>query len=211
VQYVAGLHEPAVLEWLSAHLRTGGVFYDVGAHIGFTSLVAATLVGNDGQVYAFEADPGNCSRIADHIRINNLPRIELVPMAAWSECKSVHFHRAAEQSSRNMGSVIEEPNCIPDELVRVEAITLDSFAEAHRRPAIVKIDVEGGEEDVLKGADRTFCSAKPLLICEIHHSQAAAAVPEWLASRGYSCRWLGAERGYPRHLVARCDLKGINW
>jgi hypothetical protein len=62
--------QPAV--WLVAHVKPGDVLYDVEAHIGFISLVAAGLVGPSDRVFAFEADSENASRIAGHAQMNSL-------------------------------------------------------------------------------------------------------------------------------------------
>ena len=76
-QYAAGFHEMALLACLAAHLKPGEVFYDVGAHIGYISLVAARLTGASGKVFAFEADPHNAARISGHVELNSLPQVEV--------------------------------------------------------------------------------------------------------------------------------------
>jgi FkbM family methyltransferase len=202
-----GYYELALLELLAAHLKKGDVFYDVGAHIGFVSLVGARLVGPEGRVFAFEADSDNASRIREHARMNALPQVEVVAAAVWSECKALTFHRASASSSRNTGSVAngtEAPGA--EGMILVEATTIDHFALRYRPPAMVKIDVEGAEEEVLKGAKAVFGTSKPSLICEIHHAQSAESVMRWLASVGYSWKWLGPESHFPRHLIARAKL-----
>ena len=70
---------------------------------------------------------------------------------------------------------------------------------------MVKIDVEGAEEDVLKRAKAVFGTSKPYLICEIHNAQIAEGVTRWLVAVGYSWEWLGLESHFPRHLVARAN------
>ena len=90
-QYAAGFHETALLACLAAHLKPGDVLYDVGAHIGYISLVAARLVGPSGKVFAFEADPENARRIIGHAEMNALPQVELVGAAVWSERKTLSF------------------------------------------------------------------------------------------------------------------------
>ena len=104
-QYAAGLHETALVECLAAHLKPGEVFYDVGAHIGYISLVAARLAGPSGKVFAFEADPENAARISGHVQLNSLPQVEVVGAAVWSECKTLSFQRASDLSSKNTGAV----------------------------------------------------------------------------------------------------------
>ena len=205
-QYAAGLYEVAMLKCLAAHLKQGDVLYDVGGHIGFVSLVGAQLVGLEGKVFAFEADPENASRIRDHAQMNSLPQVEVVPAAVWSECKTLSFHRAPASSSRNTGAVAGgTENASAEEMIVVEAVTLDRFALDHRPPTVIKIDVEGSEEEVLKGAETVFLTGKPLLICEIHHAQSAEGVVSWLESVGYSWTWHGAESQFPRHLVAQAN------
>jgi FkbM family methyltransferase len=203
-QYADALYEPNLLKCLETHLRPGDVFYDIGGHIGFVTLVGARLVGPQGGVFAFEADPENAARILTHIQMNSLPQIELVQAAVWSESKTLSFHRAPGSSSRNTGSVADgTASQGADGLIVVEAVTLDSFAVGHRLPAVVKIDVEGAEGEVLKGAETVFRTSKPTLICEIHHDRAAENVAAWLASVGYHWKWLDAETRFPRHLVAQ--------
>lgn len=202
--YAAGFHEAALVEFLVAQLEPGDVFYDVGGHIGFISMVGARVVGTAGTVFVFEADPENAARILGHLQMNSLPQIEIVRAAAWSECKTLSFHRAPGASSRNTGSVAEaEGSGNSGNLIRVDAVTLDSFAAGHRAPAVVKIDVEGAEDEVLKGAEKLFRQSKPVLVCEVHHARAAENVHGWLATLGYQWKWLDNATQFPRHLVAQ--------
>ncbi len=203
-EYGAGLHEKALVECLASNLRRGDVLYDVGAHIGFVSLIGARLVGLQGKVFAFEADPENSSRVLEHARTNSLPQIEVIGSAVWSECKTLLFQRASDASSRNTGAVAQPAdNSNTAEVISIPAVTLDRFAEEHRAPNVIKIDVEGVEGEVLKGAEAVFRDAKPILICEVHHAEACAAVTEWLERHDYGWEWLSEEPRFPRHLVAR--------
>jgi FkbM family methyltransferase len=207
--YAAGLHEGGLLDCLAAHLAQGDVLYDVGGHIGFISMVGARLVGPKGSVFAFEADPQNIARILTHIQLNSLPQIEVVPNAVWSECKALSFRRATVFSSRITGSVANEIESagagVHDALITVEAVTLDRFALGNRPPTVVKIDVEGAEEEVLKGAETMFRVSKPVLICEIHHAAAAESVTAWLGSMGYRWKWMDTEDRFPRHVIAQAN------
>jgi len=202
--YAAGLHETELLDCLAQHLKQGGVLYDVGGHIGLISMVGARLVGPSGSVFAFEADPENAARIFEHLRMNSLPQVELVNAAVWSECKTLSFERASATSSRNRGSVAngtDSPGV--GELITVPAITLDSFAADHRPPAVIKVDVEGAEAEVLQGAAQLLRVAKPILICEIHHAQAEESVTGLLRAAAYRWSWLDGESRFPRHMVAQ--------
>jgi hypothetical protein len=84
----------------------------------------------------------------------------------------------------------------------LQAVTLDDFARRHGAPMLVKMDVEGGEAEVLKGALRVFSDSRPRLLCEVHHEAAARAVRDWLRERSYTFEWMEEEPTFPRHLHA---------
>ncbi len=202
--YAAGDYEERLLAVLASHLGRGDVLYDVGAHVGFISMVAARLVGPEGKVYAFEADADNSKRIWEHRQMNSLPQIEPVATAVWSECTKLLFRKDPDSSSRNMGAVsaIAGRETISGGTL-VQAVTLDLFSLDHRRPTAVKIDVEGAEEEVLAGAINVLRTSRPLLICEIHNPQAAEGVSRRLTELGYRWNWLTHVEAFPRHLVAK--------
>lgn len=202
--YVDGTYEPALQKCLAANLWRGQVFYDIGAHIGFMSLVGARLIGAAGKVYAFEADPVNALRISHHAALNGLAQIDVIGSAVWSECTSLAFQRDSASSSGNRGVVVGVgPKGAIPEIVRVEATTVDAFVLEHLPPAVIKIDVEGAESEVLKGADRVTREVKPVVICEIHNNNAAEYASDWLAGRGYVWKWLEGTDSFPRHIFAK--------
>ena len=205
--YVEGEYEGPLQESLSKYLRTGGVFYDVGAHIGIVSLCAAKLVGPTGTVFAFEADPENAKRIVENVQRNNLDWIEMVSRAAWHSDGCVEFQRASVHSSRNQGGVSTVSPADQSDMIRVEAIALDTFAEKHRLPTVIKVDVEGAEAEVLRGSERIFAQAKPILICEVHGVKPADDVTRWLSEHGYRYQWLDSSTEFPRHLLAEAILE----
>jgi FkbM family methyltransferase len=198
--YVTAAYEPRVQQFLQNHLRPGMVFYDVGAHIGFFSLLAARLVGSEGRVFSFEAVPENASRLRENARRNELDQITVVPAAVWKECGRLRFQRASNDSSHNTGRVVLSEAPTP-ELMEVDAIALDSFAQKHPAPQVIKIDVEGSEAQVLHGAVRILTGARPVLVCEIHGPSFAAEFQGWLAAQRYQLEWVEQAGEYPRHLL----------
>lgn len=203
VPYATGDYEELLLGSLASRLKPGDVLYDVGAHVGFVSLIAARRVGSAGKIYAFEADADNSRRLLEHRELNSLAQIELVSAAVWSECTKLVFRKAPDSSGRNMGSVaaIAGRERAHDTIL-VEALTLDDFVREHRPPTVVKVDVEGAEEEVLVGAEGVLRTSRPALICEIHNAQAAEGVCKRLAAHGYGWNWLNDVDSFPRHLVA---------
>jgi len=207
-RYLGGCPEPGVKAEISKRLRPGGCFYDVGAHIGFYSVLAARLVGQGGHVVAFEPDPANAAVLRENITRNNLGQIEVVPVALWSHCGVVAFRRSAsdhpEVSSRR-GAVVSAHGRAPnDGTIEVQAITLDAIAENHPLPTMVKIDVEGAEVEVLRGAQRMISQTKPVLLFEVHHRQVATLLEDQLQQKRYRIDWLAPHPGFafPRHLLA---------
>ena len=126
MEYASGTYEFQVQRELLTNLQPGSVFYDVGAHIGIVSMFAAQVVGAEGAVFAFEADPENARRIEEHILRNGLKQISLVQNAVWSSAGRLRFERASERSSRNQGAVSTGPNPSTGSMVEVEAIALIS-------------------------------------------------------------------------------------
>jgi FkbM family methyltransferase len=201
--YADGKYEAPIQKTLSKYLQTGGVFYDVGAHIGILSMFAAQLVGKQGAVFAFEPDPQNAKRIDEHVSRNMLGQLQVVPYAVWSSPGCLQFARASAHSSRNQGAVVTDSRANGENTIEVEAIALDDFAKRHLSPTLIKVDVEGAEIDVLRGSEEIFAQTRPVLICEVHHGKAAQEVTQWLSEKGYAFEWLEDWPQFPRHLLAR--------
>jgi len=200
--YAEGQYEAAVQKALCRYLKPGSVFYDVGAHIGVVSMFGGQLVGTQGMVFAFEADPANASRIEEHLRRNQFNQIQVVPCAVWSSRGRLKFKCASTQSSRNEGAIAADTATSGEGTIEVEALSLDDFAKEHFPPTLLKIDVEGAEAEILRGSVEVFSRTKPVLICEVHHGQAAEEVAEWLQQRGYTFEWLEDSHQFPCHLLA---------
>jgi FkbM family methyltransferase len=202
MEYLEGDYEASVERILLSNLRPGTVFYDVGAHIGVFSLIAARNLGVQGSVFAFEPDPSNVRRIKENASRNQLEAIRIIPKAVSSTDGRLRFQRACFQSSMNRGVLVEATSAYQESTIEVDSITLDAVARDHVLPSLIKIDVEGFEAAVLLGSEEIFRSAKPLLVCEIHHEQASSDVTRWLLERGYKFQWLESSTKFPRHLFA---------
>jgi len=205
--YWLGYHEAPVQELLRRFCKTGSVCYDIGAHLGFFSLGLANCVGPKGRVFAFEPDPDNWARLKEMVARNNLKdRIEAVEAAVWAyTCSAgVAFRRG---SSRAHGGVCADgvmPALADGEMRLVPTISLDDFVrKGNPIPNLVKIDVEGGECEVLKGGEGLFSQYRAVLLCEVHHEQAARWITNWLAAKGYTLEWRAPKESYPRLLLGQ--------
>jgi FkbM family methyltransferase len=196
--YCNGQHEAWAQDLLRKHLRRGDCFYDVGAHIGFFSLIGARIVGGSGCVTAFEPDSRNAAVFRTNCERNQMPQISLMQAAVWSSSGQISFERAEQASSGMEGRVKEEGSAVC-ETVRVAGIALDDyvFEQGGRPPALVKIDAEGGESAVLMGAKAVLDRYKPSILCEIHDPANGAELADFLTRIGYSVQDLpSVKKGY---------------
>jgi FkbM family methyltransferase len=203
--YALGTNELPVQQVLSDYLSPGTVFYDIGANIGFFSVAAARLVGEEGQVYAFEPLPENAAVIRRNIKINGFENIQVIEAAVADRSGAAEF-LVAHYSG---GSALASASVPPDlkEIITVEIVALDDLIARGqiRLPNLVKIDVEGAELQVIKGMSATLSQHCPILVFEIDDSdpeafqKKQAACTDYLAVFGYSVTQL--EESYP----------GIHW
>ncbi len=202
-----GEHEPDVQRAIATNTGPGDVIYDVGAHLGFLSLGAVRAVGATGRVVAFDADPANIARLRQHAERNQLWRnLQIVHAAVWSDAAGPEIAFRRGLFSFSQGGVEaggHRPVLAGSELIHVPVITLDQFiATGNPPPQLIKIDVEGGEVEVLRGASHLFATHRPLLIVEVHHQQATDTLNGWLAEFRYSDKWKIPAENFPRHLLA---------
>jgi FkbM family methyltransferase len=159
--YWLGHHEPELQETLREHVGQGSVVYDVGAHIGFFSLCSARL---GASVVAFEPDPGNAARLRRNVELNDAA-VEVIE-AAVSD--------ADGEVALDAGDSASERTIRPGRGVR--AVTLSKFAAHRPPPTLIKIDVEGAEGRVLRGASSLLVQAAPVVVCEVHGEEAESEV-----------------------------------
>jgi FkbM family methyltransferase len=138
-------YEPEVWRSLMGELRRGDTFVDVGAYIGLYTVAAAQRVGPEGRVIALEPNPENHSTIQAHVRLNGLEtRVELVEAAAGARDEGVPFCLRGEVS--HVGAREDDAE------TTVRCLRLDTVLRG-RQVGVLKIDVEGYEEMVLRGAE----------------------------------------------------------
>jgi FkbM family methyltransferase len=202
-----GEHEPEVQRALLAVVRPGDVVYDIGSHIGSIALGTARLVGDLGRTIAFDGDPENIERLRVNGARNGLgSRLQVFHAVVWSRSAvdGVSFRRG--KTYRSQGGVNDDgyqPVIGSGEIISVPAIMLDDFVSSGGPPPqLIKIDVEGGEYEVLRGGHSVFATLRPLLIIEIHHQTAAEQITAWLDEYQYKARWNMPEQKFPICLFA---------
>jgi len=169
--YAYGLFEPELCSFFIDFLFQGAVVLDVGAHIGFFSLLAAALVGEEGRVFAFEPTPSTGAVLADNVAPH--PQVTVVPQLAWYEAGEHVFQDFGPQFSAFNTALVDRLNDTQRPLtqprqIRVPAVTLDGFCrERGLRPDLVKIDAESAELQVLRGMDELLSQARPVVTFEV--------------------------------------------
>lgn len=211
VHYFTPFYDYDEMHLLAAVLRPGGHFVDVGANIGTYSLLAASIVGTQGRVTAFEPAEPAASRLEENARINALEHIIRVHRrAAGREPGRMQMTSAADVSNT---LVLETHSRRPTRAVDIVALD-DVVAD----PDAVKIDVEGFETQTLLGMRRVLTGPRPpMLLVEVtpHLLGRAGSSPTELAAiltrAGYdlyTCDWRA--RRLTRVRVSDDDVRQIN-
>lgn len=157
------------------HLAPGAVFIDVGAHIGYYSLKAAAVVGSTGRIVSVEPNPPTVQRLRDNVAASGASVVHVQPVACSDHESTLDFFAAPRantgQSSLSAANAAQEGGVAAS--YRVPARPLDAIVADERltRLDVVKIDVEGAEMLVLKGATATIDRFHPALIIELIESQ----------------------------------------
>jgi FkbM family methyltransferase len=190
-RYARGDNELPVQETLARHLRPGHVFYDVGANVGFFTVIAARLVGPSGRVLAFEPVPGNAGLARANAAGNGFDNVEVVARAVGRASGRAEL-ALARYSGGSMLAEVGEPPDPRGERLEVEVVAIDDAVAAGAPPPdVVKIDVEGAELEVLEGMRRTLASRRPVVVLEVDDRTEAAA-----GRRLDACRALLEELGF---------------
>lgn len=169
-----GQWEPQVQSWLKTILNKTDVFLDIGAHVGWHTMLASKLVGNKGAVLAFEPSPENLKFLRYHCTLNSLQNVQIYPSAVGDvENSSIPFVLVdgGNHTSNSLTTVDEVPYISEKQktLISVSLTTIDKVCEKLRlKPRLIKIDVEGAENLVLQGAREVVNKYRPIIIVAIH-------------------------------------------
>ena len=139
---------------------------DAGGYVGDTALLFSSYT--DKSIHVFEASPSNMDIIRETIRLNQLENIVPVSKALGEKSGTATFS-LGERNSCN--SLVERPGYNYPDHIEVPVITLDDYVrENNLEVGLIKVDIEGGEQLLLKGAVETICTQHPILLISIYHS-----------------------------------------
>ncbi len=180
------LNDPG-LNFYFSKLKDSDTIIDIGANIGFTTLCAARICHN-GTVISFEPSSHNLKKCLRNIELNNPNNVRVFPLGVGSESKFLYLH-VRHKTNLGMNQVAMES----DGNEKIEIITLDEWIPANSisKVDVIKIDVEGFEMEVLKGAESVIRKFRPKLFIEVNNQflksfgSSALQLISWLKTMDY--------------------------
>jgi FkbM family methyltransferase len=199
-------HEDEIEEHFTP--KGGDTVVDIGAHAGHYTLISSKRVGANGKVIAIEADPSNFEILNRNIKLNGLTNIIPLNYAVYSKQTKLKLYLPDEESGFSIYNTIMVNRAKTGEkFIEVNANTLDYLLQQNgiRDANWIKIDVEGAELEVLKGAHNILSNSKDIaLLIEVHGKDNYKPAVEFLNSYNFNVEFERSnENGDWRHIIAR--------
>lgn len=197
-----GHYEPEITRLIKRIVRKGNVAIDVGANIGCHALVMGRAVGETGRVIAVEPNPTVHARLADNIRLNRMKHVlPLQRGLSFADSESTLYIPPSVAANQGMSSIY--PQALLSERVTVKIETLDGVMKAQGcdRLDFVKIDTQGNDFNVLRGAEQSIRQHLPYLLFEFDHL-------EWGISHAdfHACQDFFSDMQYSLYVLHRSGI-----
>lgn len=179
-------------------LKPGNTLFDVGANVGYYTVLGSRIVGDHGRVISFEPVAKNISFLYRHMVLNNLRNVDIVS-AACSDSNSLAVFSAGPTSS--MGHIVSDRNYLleNEQKMLVPVVTLDAVSQKlDILPNVLKIDVEGAEVEVLRGAANILSKNKPKIFLSVHSTDLRDECLALLLQYNYKSTPLDGDEGHAR-------------
>lgn len=179
--FLPELYEPETQRYIRDHIKPGMTGMDIGAHVGFFSLLMADRVTASGKVYSFEPEEKNFKRLSLNLESNHFAWAEPYHAALAEKSGSEKLFLHATNTGNFLASALAPP--VQTDLTQfqdVNVTSLDDFIDEHQLEKIdlMKIDAEGSESGILAGAHKTFSSGiVSRVICEVQKPPAGGLDP----------------------------------
>jgi FkbM family methyltransferase len=177
-KFIKGEQEPYKTEAILANFKKGEIFFDIGAHFGYFSAIAAHLNEGEGKVFAFEPRPMNAGFFRKHMKVNGFSNVVLYQAAVGDAEGDVMFDSAHGSAT---GRVTKDGD------LKVKQVSIDRLISEGTlpMPTFIKIDVEGGEIEVLKGLEKVIASSRPKMVVATHNPECHSFVLGFLEKHNY--------------------------
>jgi FkbM family methyltransferase len=217
VYFYGHYHERYEADLVRRLLSGDEVFWDVGANVGYFTLVAATALNHRGQIVAFEPGQNAYARLTENLALNPYRNVKTFPVAVTDREGQAVLHVAGDiaDSSASLYPAAQAQAGL--EVCRT--VALDQFlkAEGLRPPDLIKLDAEGAELAVLQGARELINGSPPLWLMEMEEKNlvaagaSKAAVADFLTAYGYRAAHLSKGRWYATTDLAAVKGRNIFW
>jgi FkbM family methyltransferase len=194
----------------------GDIVVDVGAHIGRYTLIASKRVAVNGRIVAIEANPNNFEMLNKNVKLNKLTNVTSLNCAVYSEETKIKLYLAGEGMGQTIYNTImpARANDGKEKFVEIDADTLDHLLQLQGINDVnwIKIDVEGAEYEVLKGATNIISRSKDIsLLIEIHNLSGSNTtlyepITRFLNEYNFEIDFEKTYDGGEKHLIARKQL-----
>lgn len=199
-------YEPPLSRFIARRLANGGVFLDVGAHVGLISISVAAAA-RSSRVHAFEPDPTNAESFRANASLNAEFVVTLNQVAVGAVPGTAMLERSVPGGDRALGRIVPGAEASHGRTVEVPMVSVDSYLASRQleRVDVLKIDVEGLEPAVLLGARSALGERRiGCIVCEINES--ALARNQWSSE---TIRTLLGEHGYQQTPIPEVGLRRL--
>lgn len=182
--YWLGTYELEKQKLFQEVVKKGDVVFDIGGHVGFYTLLASKLIGKEGKVFAFEPLPRNIYYLKRHIEMNKNDNVYIIEAVVSDKNGFSDFKVPADSFSGRISNSSSE--------LKVKSVTIDILVcqEKLPTPNIIKIDVEGAEILVLRGASYILKKYRPNIFLAVHDEKSSRDCLNFLKRLGYNLRSL---------------------
>jgi FkbM family methyltransferase len=206
-------HEDDIIERFTP--KEGDIVVDIGAHMGRYTMISSKRVGANGKVVAIEAHPSNFEILKSNIKLNQLTNVTPLNYAVYSKETKIKLYLPDEESGYTMHHSImsnyvftKYKDKTGDKFVEVSANTLDYLLQLKGITDVnwIKIDVEGAESEVLKGAHNVLSNSKDIsLLIEVHGKDTYEPIIESLRSYNFKIDFEKTYENGEKHIIALKD------
>lgn len=185
-------------------LKNGQVFFDIGANVGYYTILGARIVGSQGKVLAFEPVIRNLAYLYQHTVLNKTSNVTIISAACSDTLSLTTFSAGLNFATGHVTNNIHLKNGANEPLFPVPTVTVDAIVQQLGvSPDVIKIDVEGAEFSVLRGAQSTLRKAKSKIFLSTHSDMLRTTCLEYLRGLGYTFEVLSQEKNSPSEFLAK--------
>jgi FkbM family methyltransferase len=178
LRVLRGTYEPEQTAHFVRWIGAGATVIDIGAHVGYYTLLASMLAGETGSVWAFEPEPTNAAFLRQHMYLNNCGNVHVEEVAVSNSSGRARFVCGKGSGTGHLDGAGD---------MEVHTVRLTDFCAARGiRPSALKIDVEGAEAEVIAGARELIRSNRPVIFLSTHGAALHRQCTTWLRDDGYS-------------------------